>query len=111
MSEKEKGAYRVTVTFPKKDAEWMQKQVDDGEYTSIAEVVRECVRTARTGGRREGVRIPTGPPFPGQEVVIPTEVAVETPEIISTIMEKIETGVRKQRTIKEKEAKEEEDVE
>lgn len=105
-SEEEKGPYRVTVTFPKKDAGWMQKQVDDGEYTSIAEVVRECVRSARTGGRREGVRIPTGPPFPGQEVVIPTEVAMENPEIVSSIMEKIETRAGKQ-AMKEEEEKEE----
>ena len=88
MTEEEKEAYRVTVTFPKKDAEWMQKQIDEGEYTSIAEVVRECVRSVRTGGRREGIRIPTG--IPGQEVIIPTEVAMEHPDVVSSITDRIE---------------------
>jgi len=88
--EEEKGAYRVSVTFSKKDAEWMQKQVDEGEYTSIAEVVRECVRNVRTGGRREGIRIPVGPELgaePGQEIVIPTEIATQQPDVVKTVIE------------------------
>jgi len=88
-AEEEKGAYRVSVTLSKKDVEWMQKQVDEGEYTSMAEVVRECVRTVRTGGRREGIRIPVGP-IPSQVITIPTEVAMEQPSVVSDIMERLD---------------------
>ena len=43
------GPVRVTVGFPKKDIEWMQRQVEEGEYSTLAEVARMCVRTVRTG--------------------------------------------------------------
>jgi len=69
--EEEKGI-RITVTFPPKDAEWLQKQVESGEFTSLAEVVRMCVRTMRTGG--PGVILRIGP---GQEVIVPRDVALE----------------------------------
>ena len=81
LSEEEKGI-RVSVTFPKKDAEWLQEQVEQGEYTSLAEVVRMCVRTLRAGG----VGITIG----DAGIKIPTEVAVEAiknPSILQKLLE------------------------
>ena len=79
MSEEEKGT-RISVTFPKKDADWIQEQVDSGEYTSLAEVVRMCVRTLRAGGA--GITIDDA------GIKIPTEVAVEAvrnPEVLEKL--------------------------
>ncbi len=87
MSEEEKGS-RISVTFPKNDADLLQNQVDKGEYTSLAEVVRMCVRTTRTG--EKGLSI--GP----HGLNIPTEVAVEAirkPEIMQNILGFIEGQV------------------
>jgi len=81
--EEEKGI-RVSVTFPKKDADWLQEQVEKGEYTSLAEVVRMCVRTMRAGG--PGISV--GP----QGLTIPTEVALEAvknPEMLMHLLESI----------------------
>jgi Arc/MetJ-type ribon-helix-helix transcriptional regulator len=51
-AEEARHVYRVSVTFPSKDAEWMQNQVDNGECASVAEVVRMCVRAMRVGESR-----------------------------------------------------------
>ena len=36
--------YRATIRFPKKDYEFMQKLIEEGEYTNITEVVRDAVK-------------------------------------------------------------------
>ncbi len=85
MSEEEEKGIRVSVTFPKMDAEWLQEQVEQGEYTSLAEVVRMCVRTMRAGGPGISLR-----GMRGEGVTIPTEVAVEAmknPELLMHLTE------------------------
>ena len=92
LSEEEEKGIRVSVTFPKKDADWIQEQVDGGEYTSLAEVVRMCVRTMRTGG--PGVALKVGPR--GEGLTIPTEVAVEAlknPEAIKSLFEALDKPI------------------
>ncbi len=39
--------YRATIRFPKKDYEFMQKLIDDGEYTNVTEIVRDAVKRFR----------------------------------------------------------------
>ena len=46
--EKEGGIeYRATIRFPRKDYEFMQKLIADGEYTNITEIVRDAVKRFR----------------------------------------------------------------
>lgn len=39
--------YRATIRFPQKDYEFMQKLIDEGEYTNITEIVRDAVKRFR----------------------------------------------------------------
>jgi Arc/MetJ-type ribon-helix-helix transcriptional regulator len=39
--------YRATIRFPRKDYEFMQKLLDEGEYTNITEIVRDAVKRFR----------------------------------------------------------------
>jgi hypothetical protein len=39
--------YRATIRFPRKDYEFMQKLISDGEYTNITEIVRDAVKRFR----------------------------------------------------------------
>jgi len=39
--------YRATIRFPRKDYEFMQKLIDNGEYTNITEIVRDAVKRFR----------------------------------------------------------------
>jgi len=82
--EEEKGI-RVTVTFPKKDAEWLQNQVESGEFVSLAEVVRMCVRTMRTGGPGVVIR-----DHAGAGITIPKDVmdkVLENPDLVKQLVE------------------------
>ena len=48
MSTNETGVeYRATIRFPRKDYEFMQKLIEDGEYTNITEIVRDAVKRFR----------------------------------------------------------------
>lgn len=56
--------YRATIRFPQKDYEFMQKLIDDGEYTNITEIVRDAVKRFRLEWRdNEAMRnfVPNGP--------------------------------------------------
>jgi len=89
LSEEEEKGIRVSVTFPKMDAEWLQEQVEKGDYTSLAEVVRMCVRTMRAGGPGISLRVS---PREGGGLTIPTEVALEAiknPEILMHLLESL----------------------
>ena len=49
--------YRATIRFPRKDYEFMQKLIEEGEYTNITEIVRDAVKRFRLGWRdMEAVR-------------------------------------------------------
>ncbi len=49
--------YRATIRFPKKDYEFMQKLIEEGEYTNITEIVRDAVKRFRLEWRdMESVR-------------------------------------------------------
>ncbi len=49
--------YRATIRFPRKDYEFMQKLIEDGEYTNITEIVRDAVKRFRLEWRdMEAVR-------------------------------------------------------
>lgn len=39
--------YRATIRFPRKDYEFMQTLIDEGEYTNITEIVRDAVKRFR----------------------------------------------------------------
>lgn len=39
--------YRATIRFPKKDYEFMQMLIENGEYTNITEIVRDAVKRFR----------------------------------------------------------------
>ena len=39
--------YRATIRFPRKDYEFMQKLIEEGEYTNITEIVRDAVKKFR----------------------------------------------------------------
>ena len=39
--------YRATIRFPRKDYEFMQDLIKDGEYTNITEIVRDAVKRFR----------------------------------------------------------------
>lgn len=39
--------YRATIRFPRKDYEFMQKLIENGEYTNITEIVRDAVKRFR----------------------------------------------------------------
>jgi Arc/MetJ-type ribon-helix-helix transcriptional regulator len=39
--------YRATIRFPRKDYEFMQKLINEGEYTNITEIVRDAVKRFR----------------------------------------------------------------
>jgi Arc/MetJ-type ribon-helix-helix transcriptional regulator len=39
--------YRATIRFPKKDYEFMQKLIEEGEYTNVTEIVRDAVKRFR----------------------------------------------------------------
>jgi len=43
----ERADYRVTVRFPKRDIEFMERLVREGEYTNVAEVVRASLKHFR----------------------------------------------------------------
>lgn len=97
MSEEEGKGMRISVTFPSKDAEWLQQQVEKGNYTSLAEVIRMCVRTMRGGGPGVSVR--------PQGVTIPTEVALEAvkkPERFMHLLESLSATVKGPVEAKEK---------
>lgn len=47
-TEKDAGIeYRATIRFPRKDYEFMQRLIADGEYTNITEIVRDAVKRFR----------------------------------------------------------------
>lgn len=49
--------YRATIRFPRKDYEFMQKLIEEGEYTNITEIVRDAVKRFRLEWRdMESVR-------------------------------------------------------
>ncbi|UCE36143.1 MAG: hypothetical protein JSW00_11390 [Thermoplasmata archaeon] len=49
--------YRATIRFPRKDYEFMQKLLEEGEYTNITEIVRDAVKRFRLEWRdMEAVR-------------------------------------------------------
>lgn len=49
--------YRATIRFPRKDYEFMQKLIEEGEYTNITEIVRDAVKRFRLEWRdMEAVR-------------------------------------------------------
>jgi Arc/MetJ-type ribon-helix-helix transcriptional regulator len=39
--------YRATIRFPRKDYEFMQALIEEGEYTNITEIVRDAVKRFR----------------------------------------------------------------
>ena len=39
--------YRATIRFPRKDYEFMQMLIEEGEYTNITEIVRDAVKRFR----------------------------------------------------------------
>jgi Arc/MetJ-type ribon-helix-helix transcriptional regulator len=39
--------YRATIRFPRKDYEFMQRLIEEGEYTNITEIVRDAVKKFR----------------------------------------------------------------
>jgi Arc/MetJ-type ribon-helix-helix transcriptional regulator len=39
--------YRATIRFPRKDYEFMQELIENGEYTNITEIVRDAVKKFR----------------------------------------------------------------
>jgi Arc/MetJ-type ribon-helix-helix transcriptional regulator len=39
--------YRATIRFPRKDYEFMQKLIEEGEYTNVTEIVRDAVKRFR----------------------------------------------------------------
>lgn len=39
--------YRATIRFPRKDYEFMQELIKDGEYTNVTEIVRDAVKRFR----------------------------------------------------------------
>ena len=39
--------YRATIRFPRKDYEFMQGLIEEGEYTNITEIVRDAVKRFR----------------------------------------------------------------
>jgi Arc/MetJ-type ribon-helix-helix transcriptional regulator len=39
--------YRATIRFPRKDYEFMQKLIENGEYTNMTEIVRDAVKRFR----------------------------------------------------------------
>lgn len=39
--------YRATIRFPRKDYEFMQNLIEEGEYTNITEIVRDAVKRFR----------------------------------------------------------------
>jgi Arc/MetJ-type ribon-helix-helix transcriptional regulator len=39
--------YRATIRFPQKDYEFMQRLIDEGEYTNVTEIVRDAVKRFR----------------------------------------------------------------
>ncbi len=39
--------YRATIRFPRKDYEFMQELIENGEYTNITEIVRDAVKRFR----------------------------------------------------------------
>jgi Arc/MetJ-type ribon-helix-helix transcriptional regulator len=48
---------RATIRFPRKDYEFMQKLIEEGEYTNITEIVRDAVKRLRLEWRdMEAVR-------------------------------------------------------
>lgn len=56
--------YRATIRFPQRDYEFMQKLIDEGEYTNITEIVRDAVKRFRLEWRdNETMRnfMPGGP--------------------------------------------------
>lgn len=56
--------YRATIRFPRKDYEFMQGLIEEGEYTNITEIVREAVKRFRLEWRdMEASRnfVPMGP--------------------------------------------------
>jgi hypothetical protein len=49
--------YRATIRFPRKDYEFMQNLIEEGEYTNITEIVRDAVKRFRLEWRdMEAVR-------------------------------------------------------
>jgi Arc/MetJ-type ribon-helix-helix transcriptional regulator len=49
--------YRATIRFPRKDYEFMQMLIEEGEYTNITEIVRDAVKRFRLEWRdMEAVR-------------------------------------------------------
>jgi Arc/MetJ-type ribon-helix-helix transcriptional regulator len=49
--------YRATIRFPRKDYEFMQTLLEEGEYTNITEIVRDAVKRFRLEWRdMESVR-------------------------------------------------------
>ncbi len=49
--------YRATIRFPRKDYEFMQMLIEEGEYTNITEIVRDAVKRFRLDWRdMEAVR-------------------------------------------------------
>lgn len=49
--------YRATIRFPRKDYEFMQRLLEEGEYTNITEIVRDAVKRFRLEWRdMEAVR-------------------------------------------------------
>lgn len=49
--------YRATIRFPRKDYEFLQKLIEEGEYTNITEIVRDAVKRFRLEWRdMESVR-------------------------------------------------------
>ncbi len=58
--------YRATIRFPRKDYEFMQGLIEEGEYTNITEIVRDAVKRFRLDWRdMEAARAfrPMGPPM------------------------------------------------
>jgi hypothetical protein len=56
--------FRSTIRFPKKDYEFMQWLIKEGEYTNITDIVRDAVKRFRLDwGDREAARnfMPMGP--------------------------------------------------
>ena len=56
--------YRATIRFPQRDYEFMQKLIDDGEYTNITEIVREAVKRFRLDWRDGEAMRNYGPNMP-----------------------------------------------
>lgn len=45
--------YRATIRFPQRDYEFMQKLIEEGEYTNITEIVRDAVKRFRLEYRED----------------------------------------------------------